>query len=63
MLRELFGGGEPPDWSPIDLQRLLGTLLEAARGVESKAADREMIFVRLCDAYRAMDLDLPSEPG
>ena len=63
MLRELFGGGAAPEWSPVDLPRLMGTILEGARGVESKAADREMLFIRLCDVFRAMDLDLPGEEG
>jgi hypothetical protein len=61
VLRELFGGGAAPEWSPVDLPRLSGTVLEAARAVESRPADREMLFIRLCDTYRAMDLDLPAE--
>lgn len=63
MLRELFGPGPAPEWAPVDLPRLSATILTAARALESKAADPELLFVRLCDALRAMDLDLPSEEG
>lgn len=61
MLRELFGVEKVADWPGIDLPRLMGTLVEAARGVESKPADPEMLFTRLSDAFRAMDFDPPEE--
>ena len=61
MLRELFGVDKPAEWTPVELPRLLALLSEAARAVESRPPDPELLFARLCDTYRAMDFDPPKE--
>ncbi len=60
MLRELFGAGDRLDWPQVPIPRLVETLASAAREVESRPADREGLYIRVSEAWRAMDLEPPA---
>ncbi|MBI3099239.1 MAG: hypothetical protein HYY93_13515 [Planctomycetes bacterium] len=57
-LREYFGFPKRLDSPAVVLPRLSGILVEAARGIEGREPDPELVFARLCDAFRSM----PAEP-
>jgi hypothetical protein len=52
----MFGISKPAEWPGVDVPRLTAILSETLREGEP---DADLEFARLCDAFRAMDVDPP----